>query len=387
MAGAVSASIAPGGIGGLGNLGGGLFGGGNSGGTFYDFESVFSEGSGGGGGFLGLGGIFNDLFGGADGLGIIEDLIGGGSGGLVSDCGIVIMNFSGECDTGSTGNILYDTVIGEISDELGLPSELEGILTGRNSVGDIFADILNEELGELGVSTAGSDGGFGGGSIVGQQGLPSPDGLLDELLAGNAQPGFTSTTGGNLPTSGGGSGGKPVINVMTPGVNTTIVRPVLALEALTKAVTDKGLSVAGQEATTARNIAAQASARTSGMIGEKSVEAAKKQLEAATEMDGTIREQESTQDTLKEALSGMNMLQAEAASLQAQANSQQAISAQVDGMNLQIAQEMRDGVFTNGISLKELNDQALSASQREMALNQSQRAEAAIPMRTLGAFR
>ena len=383
-AGTVSAaSFLPGGspIGDL--VGGSLFGGGNSGGTFYDFESVFSDGaSGGGGGFLGLGSIFNDLFGGIDGLGIIEAIIGGGDG-LVSDCGIIIMNFSGECAGGSMGNILFDTVIGEVSSELGLPDEITGILTGRHSVEGLFADLLNEELAKMGVPM-GENAGFETGSIIGKQGLPSPGGLLDELLA--TEPSFTPTAGGNLPTQGEASG-KPIINVMTPGVNTSLVKPILALETLTRAVTDRGLSVKGQEVTSARNMAAQASARTSGMIGEKSLESAAKQLEAAAEMNDTVRGQESTQDTLKEALTGMNMLQAESTQLQAQANSQQAISAQMDGMNLQVAQEMRDGVFANGISLKVLNDQALAESQREMASKHSTRAENAVPLRMMGAYR
>lgn len=372
--------------GGLGDIGGGLFGGGDSGGTFYDFESVFSDGSSGGGSdSLGLGGVFNDLFGGSDGLGIIEGLIGGDGGGLVSDCGIIIMNFSGGCDSDSLGNILFDTVMGEVSSELGLPDDIAGIMTGRQSVEGLFADVVNEELAKLGVG--GSKGGFELGSIVGQQGLPSPDGLLDELLTGSKKPTFTSTTGGNLPTMGDGKSGGVAASVLTPGVNTSLVKPMLALEMLTKAVTDRGLSEKGQEVTTARNMAAQASARTSGMIGEKSIESAQKQLEAAAEMNDTVRDQESTQDTLKEALTGMNMLQAESTKLQAQANSQQAIASQVDGMNLQVSQEMRDGVFANGISLKTLNDQALAESQREMAANHSTRAENAVPLRMMGAYR
>jgi hypothetical protein len=105
------------------------------------------------------------------------------------------------------------------------------------------------------------------------------------------------------------------------------------------------------------------------------------------EMDTTVREQTSTQDTLKEALTGMNTLQAQSTQLQAQANSQQAISTQVDGMSLQVAQEMRDGVFANGISLKTLNDQTLGESQRQMALDHSIRSDQATSIRTMGAFR
>ena len=75
-AGVASASIQPFADSGLGGIfNGGIFGGDSSGGgTFYDFESVFSEGSSGGGG--GILSIFGDLFGGIDGLGIIEDIIG-----------------------------------------------------------------------------------------------------------------------------------------------------------------------------------------------------------------------------------------------------------------------------------------------------------------------
>jgi len=385
LGGAVSAAGFAPGTPSIGDLvGGGLFGS-SSGGTFYDFESVFADGAGGSDGFLGLSGILNDLFGGADGLGIIEDIIGGGDG-LVSDCGIIIMNFSGSCSADSMGNILFDTVIGEVSSELGLPDEIAGVLTGRQSIEGIFADLLNEELGKLGIPTGSESEVLEAGTVVGKQGLPSPNGLLDKLLAASAKPSFTPTPGGSLPAQRKVSG-TPALNVMTPGVNTSLVKPMLALKMLTSAATDRGLSPKGQDVTSARNMAAQASARTSGIIGKKSVESAEKQLEAAAEMNDTVREQTSTQDALKEALTGMNMLQAESTQLQAQANSQQAISTQVDGMSLQVAQEMRDGVFTNGISLKTLNEQALADSQKEMALNHSIRSEQAVPIRMLGAFR
>jgi hypothetical protein len=371
----------------IGNIMNGTVFGGGGGGTFYDFESVFAEG-GGNGGFLGIGGIFNDLFGGADGLGILEDIIGG-EGGLVSDCGIVIMNFAPsesnpDC-AGGAGSTLYDTVIGEVTGELGLPDEITGILTGRSSVEDLFADLMKEELAKIGVESGGGE--FGVGDLVGKEGIPTPDGLLDELLAAESKPTFTATLDGNLPSASEESSADPAISMMTPGVNTTLTKPVIALGLLTKAVTDRGLSAEGQEVTSARNMAAQASSRTSGIIGEKSVESAEKQLEAATEMDTTVREQTSTQDTLKEALTGMNTLQAQSTQLQAQANSQQAISTQVDGMSLQVAQEMRDGVFANGISLKTLNDQTLGESQRQMALDHSIRSDQATSIRTMGAFR
>ena len=370
MAGTASAAFMPGGIPGLG---------GGNGGTFYDFESVFSESGG------GIGGLFGDLFSGIDGLGIVDDLLGKGGGSFVSDCGVVIMNIApSDGDCGESGPLVFDSVFDGVAGELGIPEDIAGVVTGRTSLDSIFESVLNEQLTQLGIPGVG-DGSEN--SVIGQQGIPDPNGVLDELMrASRKQSLGLDLPPGVLPDSNT-TGSQIAGNVLTPGVNSSLAQPLVALGLLTDAVTSKGLSTDGQQVSKARITAAQAATRTSGMIGQQATEVAQHQLEAAVEMDTTIKEQTSTQDALKEAMSGMNLLQAQSSELMAQSITQQALSTQIEGMNLQIDQEMRDGVFSNGLSLEALNDQALAASQRQMAEKSSLVYESRLGMNLMGAWR
>ena len=260
---------------------------GNSGGTFYDFGNVFSSGD---------GGFFGGILSGIEGLlGLNE--------GLTSPCGIIITNFDATNNGAECSSGVFDTIFEEVSGELGLPSEITGVLTGKNSVENVFSDIVNDALGQMGVSATDP-------SVVGRQGLPSPEGLLDALIAKKPRLGNVNSIGGNLPSEERASAASG--NLATPGVNSTLTSRNDALRMLTQAVTDKGLSTKGQEITAARMTASQTISKASGKMGEASMKSAEDQMAAAVEMDGTIREQESTQDTLKEALSGMNLLQTQA---------------------------------------------------------------------------
>ena len=299
------------------------------------------------------------------------------------------MNFdhTKDCSSAGGGSILYDEVMGTVSNELGLPPELSGILTGRTSVGDLFESVLLEELGKIGIGTNGGQTGSELGGLIGKRGLPDPTNLLDQLLVANKNTGLVKDPvfGGIPVDSSGGKVKSP--NIFTPTVNASLMQPVLALDILTRAVTDKGLSAKGQDATQARSMASQASARMSGQIGEKSIESAENQLKAAVEMDETVREQTSTQDTLKEALTGINMLNAQSTRLEAEASNQRALAAQIDTMNLQATHEMRDGVFATGLSLKQMNKQMMKEASSEMAEDSSMRTERDLGLRMMGAYR
>ena len=366
FAGAASASLLPG----APNIGG-VFGGGG-GGTFYDFENVFDTTSQGGGG------LFGDILG-----GILGD---GSSGGISSPCGIVIMNYADPgCTSGRDGyGNVFDTVFGTVSDELGIPSDISDIVTGRASVESIFQEALNEVFREAGLSRGPNPNGEG--ATIGTQGLPDPDGVLDRLLANATKPSDPNGLGGSLP----GGEDKSTISANTlaaPNVNPALAAANTAQRLLTEATTTRGLSSKGQEVTEARMMAAQTVSRTSGQAAEASTTTATDQMTAAVEMDATIREQTSTQDTLKEALSGMNLMQAQSTELAAQANTQRALSTQLDNLNLQVDSEMRDGVFSNGRSLQLMNNQLLGESQKDMSEAASARAESAQGLRMFGVYR
>ncbi|EDX82610.1 hypothetical protein S7335_1314 [Synechococcus sp. PCC 7335] len=351
-------------------------GGGGGGGTFYDFESVFSDS---GGGMLD--GILSGGFGGM--LGEIESILGGSDGYDVA-CGIVIMNFAPDtnqnCDIGGT---VFDSIFEEIGNEINMPEEIKGVITGKQRPQDILSQVLKEELAKIGLPTV-----LGGDSSIGAQGIPEPEKALEDIFKSSQERtyGDVATLDGPLPANDA-SEGQRNLNLFTPNVNTTLVQDVQALELLTTAVTNKGLSKKGQEVTEARHTAAQVSSKASGTIGNESMEMAAKQLEAASMMGDTTRKQTSTQDTIKEGLTGMNMLQAQATQFAAQANTQHALATQVSSMDLQVSQELRDGVFANGISLKTLNNQASEDAQKKLSQASSLRVESERSLRMLGAMR
>lgn len=368
LGGVASASIAP-----FGQSP--LFGGGGGGGTFYDFESVFSDSGG------PLDGILSGGFGGM--LGDLEGILGGNGSDYDTGCGLVIMNFapSGGSDNCGSGTV-FGGIFEQVGGAIGLPDGIMGVITGRTQPQNILSTILEEELSKIGLP-----GGLGGAdSAIGEQGIPEPEELLASIFNSSHERTFgnVATLGGPLPSP---DSGERSLNLLTPGVNTTLTNDVLTLQLLTTAVTNRGLSKAGQEITGARNTAAQVSSQASGQIGNASMEMAAKQLEAASQMSDTVSAQTSTQDTLKEGINGMNLLQAQSTQLAAQSNTQQALSTQIDGVGLQVSQEMRDGVFANGISLKTLNDQVSEESQKSLAQASSLRVENERSLRMLGAMR
>ena len=356
-----------------------IFGGsGGGGGTFYDFESVFSDS---GGGMLD--GILSGGFGGM--LGEIESILGGNDGYDVA-CGAVIMNFAPDtslnCDSGGT---VFDSVFEQIGAEINMPEEIVGVITGKQRPQDILSQVLNKELAKIGLPNI--LGGVGSGS-VGAQGIPEPELVLEDIFKSSQKRtyGDVATLDGPLPADDA-SDGQRNLNLYTPNVNTTLVQDIQTLELLTTAVTNKGLSKKGQDITEARHTAAQVSSKASGKIANESMEMAAKQLEAASKMGETTRKQTSTQDTIKEGLTGMNMLQAQSTQLAAQANTQQALETQINSVDLQVTQELRDGVFANGISLKTLNNQVSEESQKQLSQAASLRVESERNLRMLGAMR
>lgn len=357
----------------VGQIFGGIFGGGGSRDTLYDFETVFNEGDSSGG----IAGVLGDLMGGIDGLGVIEDILSANGGDIVSPCGIVIMNFaptnSNGCsgDGSGTGNILFDTVFQEVGAELGLPSEITDVIIGRQKIEDVIAETISAAIeNDLGIQLPET---MNGDSVMGAEGIPDPEALAEVIETYT-----TVTSNASL---------DPALNVFTPNVNTALSTPILANKVLTNAITNKGLSAEGQEISEARFISAQAAARTSGLMAESATDAAQKQLMSALRMNDTIRNQESTQDTLKEALTGNLMLHAQSTQMLAGLSNQAALQSQMEQANLVVTQEMRDGVFANGLSLQLLNEQTVADSQRELAGKESLRYESMTPHRMMGAFR
>ena len=356
----------------VGQIFGGILGGGGSRDTLYDFETVFSEGN----ASSGITGIFQDLIGGIDGLGVIEDILASNGGDIVSPCGVVIMNFaptnSNGCGAGDgAGNILFDTVFEEVGAELGLPQEITDVITGRQKIEDVIAETVGEAIeNDLGIELPET---VNGDSVLGAEGIPDPESLAEVIET------YTTVTSN--------ASSDPQLNVFTPNVNTALSAPILANKVLTNAITNKGLSAEGQEISEARFISAQAAARTSGLMAESATDSAKKQMMSALRMNETIRDQESTQDTLKEALTGNLMLQTQSTQMLAGLSNQSALQSQMEQANLVVTQEMRDGVFANGLSLQLLNEQAVAKSQRDLAEKESLRYESMTPQRMMGAFR
>ncbi len=332
----------------------------SSGGSFYDFGSI--------------------LTGGPRSPDIWNEIPGGGG----ATAGCSILNYAAGSGCSGSRSSIFDEVFNVVSQELGLPGELVEVITGKRSINDLLGQLLEDILGTIGVE---------GGEVTGTQGYPVYDDLLSILLGQGAPSEVTSSPQTpTLPNAQTPSGVTPgdrgqAPSVVTPNVNAALIRPVQAMDALTEAVTSRGLTREGQEITLARNKAGQTVTSTSAEMGEISAMAAQAQVAVATSMDTTIRGQTSTQSTLKEALSGMNMLQAQASELTAYANRQRALSNQLDGMSLQVDQEMRDGIFSNGKSLQLLNEQLLQDAQKELAAQSSLRFEFATGVRSFGVMR
>ena len=374
-----------------------LFGGG---GSFYNF----APGGGGLGDILGdvelgslLGGdgdILGDILNGNTGT-IIDDVFGGvcGNFGILNiapdyDCeadpvggnsdagnifgGVIENILNGGGDRGITG--VFGDVFGTVAGDLGIPSEITDVIMGRRGVEDLFSDILNEALEELGLE--------GETDVAGAQGIPIYDDLM-ELLSKGA----SGTTGmDGIPVSEA-MAQQPSPGLLTPNVNPALIRPVQTLEMITGAVTDKVLSAEGQAVSAARTTAGQTIIETSGALADSAAMIASAQTAVATSLATEIDAQTSTQDTLKVALAGLNQLRAQSTQFDALASNQRALGNRMGAMQLDVAQELSASSAVGARSLQMLNQQEQSRNQKELAAEASIYYEHAPAIRSMGVAR
>lgn len=377
--GSAIAGFAPGGI-----FGGDIFGGGD----------LFGD--------IGLGDIFGgDIFGDVFGGGVFGDIFGN------QDCDPNIINIAPDYDCSPDsvpgnggGNIGFGSIIGDIVNgnvggkgglfesifeqvggELGLPSEITDVILGRQGIEGIFGDLANDALrdifGGAGGNTPGSDS-----DVLGKVGVPIYDDLADIFKQGRAAkaPGPLEGEPGERGLSIGSTG------LATPNVNAAIPVPTQLMGVLTDAVTDRALSSEGQEMIAGRTAAAKTTTEASSKLAQSSDMAYKGQMTVAEALLPVIEEQTSTQDTLKKALSGQTILQAQATQFHQMATNQRAMSNQLDALSLDVAQEnyLTGAVTAKSVSL--LNEQLQKDAQSEIAARRSLEYESGYALRSYGGF-
>lgn len=376
---AVAQSFLPGG-GGLGDI---LGGGGGLG------EIYRSDGLGDifGGNGSGVGDIFSDVLGGSSGS---SGNGGGGLGGVlggIDPCNSVIVNFAptdsncgGSGSGGGLGGLaneiltgggsadsIFDTVFDVVGSELGLPDEITGVITGKNSIEGIFEEILDDALASIGIENG--DAG-GGGASVGAAGIPTYESMLEALATGED-----------------GSADAASQGLLTPNVISSLLNPTMSMSALTDVVTGRVLGEQGQQMMVARNTAGKTVTETSANMGQTANVVSQAQVAVAESINEKVLEQESTQDTLKEALTGMNLLAAQATQFDSIAANQRALGNQLGAINLDVAQDISATSAVNGRSLALTNKQLQKTSQENMAEKASLRSEFGVAVRSLGAMR
>lgn len=366
-AGAIAQSFAPGGLGGIFS-GGGIYGGGGIG-------DIFSGGS--------LGDIFGDVLGGGGGGnlgGTIADIIlGGNDVGGADPCNPVILNFAptksncggndsllggvlGEILGNGSSDSIFDTVFDVVGAEMGLPSEITGIITGKSSIEDVFESILDDALTEVGLKTE--------TSVIGAGGIPTYESLMESLTVPD-----------------GSSAGQPTEGLMTPNVIASLMNPTISMSTLTDVVSGRVLSAKGQEVAFARQAAGKTVTETSAQMGETADLVAGAQGVVAEGVNKMIGEQTSTQDTLKTAFTGLNLLHSQAIKLDSLAINQQALSNQMEAIGLDVAQEMNASLAVGGMSAALTNKQVQKTAQEQMAAKASLEREYGVGVRTFGAMR
>lgn len=324
-------------------------------GPFYDFGNIFNGGWSGGSAAIFGGQTLGDL---------ISSTIGGSSlGGILGGLG-------------SSG--VFDQVFGHVSDRLGLPPELLGVIHGQTSPREIIDGILGPIMDTAGLDLDGLLG-----DILGASGIPDLEPLLDELY------GVTESEAqaiyGHTPTAADVLGTPP--EHAAANVNTALVRPIQALDALTSAVTTVGLSLEGQEITEARRQAGFTAVGASEEMGGLSSVLSGEQIQAAAALSPAIQGQTSTQRTLKTALAGMNEMHAQATQFYALANEQTALGLQLQKLQLEAAFENRDGNFAIATGLQRLNESVFAQRQVELSEASSTRIQMSVPLKTMGAMR
>ncbi|MEM9005743.1 MAG: hypothetical protein AAGE59_19740 [Cyanobacteria bacterium P01_F01_bin.86] len=348
-------------------------------------QSIYSAGSLGAIFEGGLGDIFGDVLGGDSGE-LLEDIFGGTPANQPTCGDIVIVNIAPDydCTAGNVGgNVLgglahdilsgnsdsiFDTVFDIVGIELGLPEEIMGVITGKNDINSIFQDILDEALGSIGVEIGGGEG-SPERSVFGAAGLPDYENLLESMSDGLE--GETEETPG----------------LLTPNVISSLIRPVQVMDVLTDTTAARILSEEGQEIMMARQAAGKTATETSAMMSQKADITSQAQVAVAQSMAKEIDEQISTQDTLKVALAGMNLLQAQATEFDSIAANQRALFNQMGALGLDIAQEANALAATAAKGAQLTNEQLTKEAQERMAEQASVRHEFSPGVKMLGAYR
>lgn len=345
------------------------------------FGDVFGSG----GGIYQSGGI-GDIFGGGGFGDIFGDVLGGVSGG--ADCGDlsgVIVNFAPEYECGGGGSYpvgdiaggilngdtggIFDTVYDVVGSELGLPSEVIDVISGDASVEGIFEDILNDALGSIGIENAeaGSDS-----SVVGAMGIPT----YDEMMADIAGEGNDS-----------GLYAEDSPGLLTPNIIPSLMYPTRVMGALTETTSERVLGETGQALGAARSAGSKTAIETSGMMGQAADMSAQGQVAVMTTLAEEIGEQESTQDTLKVALAGMGILDAQSRQFDSIAANQRALGIQMSGLSLDVAQETNVGMAVTSRGIQQVNESLRSDEQKELAETASIFHEFSVGTKIYGAAR
>ena len=324
-------------------------------GSFFDFGNIFNGGWSGGTTAIFGGQTLGDLISGT----ISGSSLGGVLGGL-----------------GSSG--VFDQVFDNIFSSLGLPPEILGVIQGDTSARDLVDGLLGPIM-----DSAGLDLDDLLGDILGASGIPDIEPLLDELY--KASESDAQSIYGYSPTSADVLGTPP--EHAAANVNTTLLRPIQALDALTSAITAVGLTREGQNITEATRQAGFTAVGASEEIGGLSTALSGEQIQAAEALTPEIQGQTSTQKTLKTALSGMSQMQSQATQFYALANEQNALALQIEQLQLDTAIQNRDGNFAIATGVQRLNESIFAQQQVELSSASSTRIQMSIPLKTMGAMR
>lgn len=272
----------------------------------------------------------------------------------------------------SSSKSVFDVMVSTVQSELGLPDEVIDVINGGNPL-DVLSGVLNDAMADLGL------GNINLADVLGKMGIPVESEVFNvlktETQKSDAQIFGNSAT---IPATE-----ATASEMATMNVNPSLITSVQALGAVTKAITASGLTEEGQEITQARQKASTASVVASEQMASQGTALAESQLEAAQELAPIIESQTSTQDVLKEALSGIALLQAQSIQMDAYSNEQRALGAQLEAFNLQTLSETRNGVFGVAEGVLNTNEQLIRNYQQDLATKTSNRVRFNTGIRTI----
>ena len=346
----------------------------------FDFGNIYS--SGGVTDIFGgdnVGGVFGDIFG-SQGGGSIGDILGGVLGDN-STFGSGCVNFaqSSNCGSGGggfdlggmAGSILngdtdgiFDIVLDEAGNQLGLPPEIMGVIKGDTSFGDLLSGLFGDILRDSGL-----DGGNTG--IFGSQGLPNVFATEDALkgIGGNPRNDIAS------------------IGIADPGLMSSLKDSVISTAPVTRMTAEKVIGETGQNLTTARNAAADAAVKTSSSMTNSGVSAFVKNKAATGTLNGEIDGRQSTQDVLKTAFAGLNQLNAERDGMTMMMIQQAGLGNQLDQLQLGVLNSTSESTAVGSIQLQNINEQLLRSNQQKLIEDITRAEDAASATLSFGAMR